>query len=100
MGGPALVLRQSLADRTDLRTGNSWSTDKLSNRADLEGMVAYFASINAPTGLYSTRTQWTQILGTVPSSSSLCSLPSWLAGANSLALAKRKCADAPLTAGG
>jgi hypothetical protein len=84
----------------DVETGNSWSTDTVANRADLEGMAAYFGSINAPTGIYSTRTQWTQIAGTVPSSSNLYSLPSWLAGANSLALATRKCADTPLTAGG
>lgn len=84
----------------DVETGNSWSTDTLANRADLEGMAAYFASIGARTGLYSTRSQWDQIVGAVPSSSSLYTLPSWLAGARSLALAKRKCADAPLTAGG
>ncbi|HET6242632.1 MAG TPA: hypothetical protein VFD99_11660 [Arthrobacter sp.] len=84
----------------DVETGNSWSTDTAANRADLEGMTAYFASIGARMGLYSTRTQWTQIVGTVPSSSNLYTLPSWLAGANSLALAKRKCSDAPLTGGG
>ncbi|WP_426977533.1 hypothetical protein ACQCSU_00195 [Pseudarthrobacter sp. O4] len=84
----------------DVETGNSWSTDTVANRADLEGMTAYFASIGARTGLYSTRTQWAQIVGTVPSSSNLYALPSWLAGANSLALAKRKCSDAALTGGG
>ncbi len=84
----------------DVETGNSWSTRTAANRADLEGMAAYFASIGARTGLYSTKTQWTQIVGTVPSSSNLYTLPGWLAGANSLALAKRKCSEAPLTAGG
>jgi hypothetical protein len=84
----------------DVETGNTWSADKGANRADLEGMAAYFASIGARTGLYSTRTQWTQIVGTVPSSSNLYRLPSWLAGAKTLALAKRNCSDTPLTAGG
>jgi hypothetical protein len=84
----------------DVETGNSWSTDTLANRADLEGMAAYFASIGARTGLYSTQSQWAQIVGAVPSSSNLYTLPSWLAGAQSLALADRKCADAALTAGG
>jgi hypothetical protein len=84
----------------DVETGNSWSTRPAANRADLEGMAAYFASVGARTGLYSTKTQWTQIVGTVPSSSNLYTLPSWLAGAKSLAVAKRKCSDAPLTAGG
>ncbi|CAI3797289.1 hypothetical protein [Pseudarthrobacter sp. MM222] len=84
----------------DVETGNSWSTDTGANRADLEGMAAFFASIGARTGLYSTRTQWAQIVGAVPSASNLYTLPSWLAGASSLALAKRKCSDAPLTGGG
>ena len=83
----------------DVETGNSWSTSTAANRADLEGMAAYFASIGALTGLYD-QTQWTQIVGTVPSSSNLYTRPGWLAGANSLALAKRKCSEAPLTAGG
>ena len=84
----------------DVETGNSWSTDTGANRADLEGMVAFFASIGAKTGLYSTRMQFGQIAGTVPSSSNLYRLPSWLAGARSLTGAKRSCSDAPLTGGG
>ncbi len=84
----------------DVETGSSWSTSAAANRADLEGMAAYFASIGAPVGLYSSKTQWTQIVGAVPASSNLYTRPSWLAGANSLALAKRKCSDPPLTAGG
>lgn len=83
----------------DVETENTWSADKDANRADLEGMAAYYASIGAKTGLYSTGFQWSQIVGTVPSSSNLYTLPSWLAGASSLASAKRKCSDAPLTAG-
>jgi len=84
----------------DVETGNSWSQETLANRADLEGMAAYFASIGARTGLYSSRSQWDQIVGTVPSASNLYTLPSWLAGARSLALAKRGCADPALTGGG
>ncbi len=84
----------------DVETGSSWSTDTLANRADLEGMAAYYASIGARTGLYSTRSQWDQIVGAVPSSSNLYALPSWLAGAKSLAVAGRKCSDTALTGGG
>ena len=84
----------------DVETGNSWSSETLANRADLEGMAAYFASIGARAGLYSTRSQWDQIVGAVPSASNLYTLPSWLAGARSLAGAKRNCADAALTGGG
>jgi hypothetical protein len=84
----------------DVETGNTWSGDKEANRADLEGMVAYFASINATTGLYSTATQWSQIAGTVPATSPLFTLPSWLAGARTLNAAKRNCSSAALTGGG
>lgn len=84
----------------DVETGNSWSTDKTANRSDLEGIAAYFASIGAGAGIYSTGVQWAQIAGTVPASSNLYTLPSWLPGASSSASAKRKCSDAPLTGGG
>lgn len=84
----------------DVETGNSWSTDTGANRADLEGMAAFFASIGAGTGLYSSGRQWDKIVGTVPSSSNLYRLPSWLAGSRSLTGAKRNCSDAPLTDGG
>ncbi|MBT2568834.1 hypothetical protein J7I84_20545 [Arthrobacter sp. ISL-85] len=84
----------------DVETGNSWSADKAANRADLEGMMAYFASTGATTGIYSTSSQWSQIAGTVPSSSPLYTARSWLAGASSLTSAKRMCTTAPLTGGG
>ncbi|MCU1574688.1 MAG: hypothetical protein JWO93_2770 [Micrococcaceae bacterium] len=84
----------------DVETGNSWSTDTAANRADLEGMAAYFASIKAVTGIYSTTSQWTQIVGTVPSGSRLYQLNSWLAGARTLTGAKHNCSSAPLTGGG
>ena len=84
----------------DVETGNSWSSDTAANRADLEGMAAYFASIGATTGLYSSPTQWAQIAGAVPASSPLYNLPNWLTGSRTLASAKRKCSDAPLTGGG
>ena len=84
----------------DVETSNSWSTDTTANRADLEGMTAYFSGIGARTGIYSTSAQWTQIAGAVPTTSSLYALPNWLAGASSLSSAKTKCSDAPLTGGG
>ncbi|WP_337587579.1 hypothetical protein [Crystallibacter crystallopoietes] len=84
----------------DVETENSWSTDKLANRADLEGMTYYLRSIGARVGLYSTSFQWGQIVGEVPSTSNLYKLPSWLAGARTLNGAKNNCGSAPLTAGG
>jgi hypothetical protein len=86
----------------DVETGNSWSTaDKDANRAVLEGMTAFFRSINVKdVGIYSTGSQWSQIVGTVSSSSNLYSLPSWLAGARTVTGAKGNCSNQPLTAGG
>nr|WP_240684924.1 hypothetical protein [Arthrobacter nitrophenolicus] len=93
----------------DVETGNSWQSDTALNRADLEGMVAYFQSITAGrtdadgmaagVGIYSTGYQWGVIAGTVPSSSPLTGLPSWLAGARTLRGAKSNCSLAGLTAG-
>ncbi|WP_336714090.1 hypothetical protein [Arthrobacter sp. USHLN218] len=84
----------------DVETGNTWSDDQVANRADLEGMTAYFQSIGARVGLYSTSSQWGQIVGQVPAGSNLNPLPSWLAGARTLNGAKNNCASAPLTPGG
>jgi hypothetical protein len=86
----------------DVETGNSWSTtDKDANRAVLEGMTAFFRSIKAKgVGIYSTGSQWSQIVGTVSSPSNLYSLPSWLAGARTVTGARGNCSNQPLTAGG
>ncbi len=91
----------------DVETGNSWQTGTSSNpdldgpslnRADLEGMVAYFKSITGPrVGIYSTGYQWGAIAGTVPSTSLLAGLPSWLAGAKTLRGAKSNCSSPSLT---
>jgi hypothetical protein len=83
----------------DVETENSWQTDKEANRADLEGMSAYFESIGADVGLYSTGYQWGKIAGAVPSTSNLAGLPSWLAGARTLNGAKSNCSSAGLTPG-
>ncbi len=87
----------------DVETENTWKTGiegQKSNRADMEGMLAYFKSVNANVGLYSTTYQWGQIAGTVPTASSLNGLASWHAGARNLSDAKSKCTLRPLTAGG
>jgi hypothetical protein len=84
----------------DVETENTWQADRVANRADLEGMTAYFQSIGARVGLYSTGRQWSQIVGEVPSNSNLYTLPSWLAGARTLSGAKSNCSLDPLTGGG
>jgi hypothetical protein len=84
----------------DVEWENTWAADEVANRAVLEGMTAYFESIGAEVGLYSTGRQWGAIVGSVPAGSNLYDLPSWLAGAHTLAGAKSNCALAPLTGGG
>lgn len=85
----------------DVETTNSWSdTDYTANVASLEGMRDYFGSIQANVGIYSTSSQWNTIVGTLPASSSLNNLNSWLAGALTKRGAEANCKDAPLTVGG
>lgn len=85
----------------DVETNNTWSASNTNNVADLEGMVDYFHSLGASAGLYSTSTQWNQIVGSaVSSTSSLNDLDSWLAGASSLSGAQANCKQPPLTSGG
>lgn len=84
----------------DVETGNSWSGNRNWNRAVLEGMTDFFHGIGADVGIYSSGYQWGQIVGTVSNSSSLYTLPSWLAGARTAAGAEANCSDVPLTAGG
>lgn len=85
----------------DVETGNSWQTGETNsaalNRATLEGMVDYFKSTTVGVGIYSTSSQWGTIAGTVPSTSSLAGLPSWLAGAKTLRGAKSNCSLPGLT---
>ncbi|MEK0154599.1 hypothetical protein [Arthrobacter oryzae] len=83
----------------DVETENSWQADTAANRADLEGMTAYFESIGADVGIYSTGYQWGKIAGSVPSTSNLAGLPSWLAGARTLKGAKSNCSLPGLTPG-
>jgi len=87
----------------DVETGNTWqggSTAALArNRATLEGMTDFLTSSGGRVGLYSIAGQWRQVVGTVPTSSTLTPLPSWLAGATTLSGAVTNCAKAPLTQG-
>jgi hypothetical protein len=84
----------------DVETMNTWqsgSTDaRARNRATLEGMTAYLLSRGAKVGLYSTRQQWAEIVGTVGANSNLAGRNSWLAGSTTLAGATATCRTAPL----
>jgi hypothetical protein len=83
----------------DVETINSWESSPQNNRADLEGMVAYFRRIGGTVGIYSTIKQWGPITGTVRSGSPLYRLPDWIPGAKTLAQARKNCGLAPLTGG-
>jgi hypothetical protein len=87
----------------DVETGNTWQSGSTAavarNRATLEGMADVLTAAGARVGLYSTTTQWRQIAGVVPSTSSLYPLRSWLAGATSLKGATTNCTRTPLTHG-
>jgi hypothetical protein len=88
----------------DVETSNTWqsgSSEALArNRAVLEGMTGYLLSRDADVGLYSTNKQWAQIAGNVGADSVLAGLPSWLAGATTLAGAKANCERPALVPGG
>ena len=83
----------------DVETINSWESNKVANAADLEGMTAYFQSIGARVGLYSTSYQWGKIVGTVDANSDLNYLQSWIPGARNQSSAQANCSVAPLTTG-
>ena len=87
----------------DVETENTWKSGSSfafqSNRTVLEAMTAYFQSLGASVGIYSTTYQWGQIAGSVDASSNLYTLPSWLAGARSLNGAITNCSNKPLNGG-
>lgn len=90
----------------DVETENTWKLsgsnfDNQSNVAVLEGMTAYFKSVYSRVGLYSTGSQWSQIVGSaVSSTSNLNGLPNWRPGGASLNTAKDACKATPLTVNG
>jgi len=84
----------------DVETATSWDSSTWNNRADLEGMVAYFHRIGVTVGIYSTTYQWDKIVKIVPSTSPLYRLADWVPGARALAQAKANCRLAPLTGRG
>jgi hypothetical protein len=88
----------------DVETMNTWqvgSEEALArNRATLEGMTASLTARGGRVGVYSTHQQWAQIVGEVPSDSTLAGRPSWLAGSSSVRDARGDCQDRALTPGG
>lgn len=75
----------------DVETDNSWESNTIHNAADIDGMISYFKSIGSNVGIYSSQSQWQQIVGVLNSSSPLYGLSSWLAGSTNLAAAEKAC---------
>ncbi len=90
----------------DVETGNTWKLsgsdfDMQSNKAVLEGMTAYFESLQARVGLYSTAYQWGKIVGnSVNANSNLVGRANWRPGGANLSTAKQACIAPPLTVNG
>lgn len=84
----------------DAETGNSWSADPTANKADMEGMTAYLASIGAAVGIYSTAQQFDEIAAVIDPGSNLNELKNWIPGADSTVSAQENCSGNPLTPGG
>jgi hypothetical protein len=90
----------------DVEIGNTWKEptsifNTQSNTADLEGVTAYFKSMNIRVGLYSTAYQWGQIVGnSVSADSNLVGLINWRPGGANIGIAKIACTAEPLTTNG
>ncbi|WIB25324.1 hypothetical protein [Curtobacterium sp. MCSS17_015] len=85
----------------DAETDGSWQSSQALNRATLEGMTDMFRSTGASVGVYSSPGEWAQLMGSVPASSQLYTLPTWRAiGPSTLATAQTACSATPFTAGG
>ncbi len=83
----------------DVETANTWGPSATRNRAVLEGMATTLVAYGQRVGLYSPTNEFPSLIGAVPASSSLFSLPSWISHAADRAHALRLCTTAPLTAG-
>ena len=89
----------------DVETMNSWQSGPQEalerNVATLEGFAAYYHSLGADVGLYSTALQWTEITGDyIAADSNLVGLPNWRPSGASLSNAITNCDVPPLTTGG
>jgi hypothetical protein len=85
----------------DVETGLSHQADVTQNRATLEGMIAAYTDAGiGELGVYSTGSQLAQVMGSVPSTSTIRPLPSWVAiGDGTLAQAQAACSGTPLLGG-
>jgi hypothetical protein len=71
----------------DVEAANSWSSDMANNAADLQGSLDFLHSAGVvQTGIYSTSTDWSAIIGSPPPTPSgpFAALLNWRPGAHSL----------------
>lgn len=79
--------------------GNTWSSSTARNRAVVEGMVAGLTAKGKRVGLYAATSHFHEVLGTVPTKSTITKLPFWGAGAKNEIDALRRCSGSSLTSG-
>ncbi|HEX7197378.1 MAG TPA: hypothetical protein VF364_11170 [Candidatus Limnocylindria bacterium] len=80
----------------DVEDANSWRTDRSLNVAALEGAVAFFESMDAEVGFYSTPRLWDRITG---GTDAFAAYPAWHAGASNRQDAMDRCDDESFTGG-
>lgn len=78
--------------------GNSWSSSPARNRAVLEGMVSGLRAAKKKAGVYAAGSHFRDVLGEVPASSSIATLPSWAVAKDEKASLAR-CTGPSLTSG-
>jgi hypothetical protein len=83
----------------DVENDNTWSSSTTRNRAVVEGMIAGLKAGRKTAGVYALSSQYKDILGTVPATSTITELHSWVAGAKDEKSALSRCSGSSLTAG-
>jgi hypothetical protein len=83
----------------DIENDNTWSSSTTRNRAVVEGMIAGLKAGKRTAGIYALSAQYKDIVGTVPASSPITKLHSWVAGAKDESAALSRCSGSSLTAG-
>jgi hypothetical protein len=67
----------------DVETANSWSEDRATNAAAVDGAIAFLRSVSvASVGVYSTLTDWEIIVGPPTTAGPFGDLPNWRPGAS------------------
>ncbi len=79
----------------DIETQSHWSKDKPLNAKVVQGAIDYLNQKGVPLGIYSTKRQWFEIVGSFSPG-----LPNWIAGAHDAADAPTMCLPSNVFGGG